>query len=218
MHKIAPRHAKCDSRGFSDAPLAASEENEFSPGHKTLRSNASSMICWADTTLPSSRVRSDALRTNLLRRVLLGRSVIGTVSGCLGVVFFGFEFADASAVTGVSIGSAGDTKNGAGTEPVPAGWLAAAAIRAARSLESRFFFISGRMLRLRDATASQYPECATLQYRAVMRARYHSTLPSQRCKSTTLQSCGGTILPCRNVPTLQPHKAIALWFSNAAPL
>jgi hypothetical protein len=99
------------------------------------------MICWADITLPSSRVRSDALRTNLLRRALLGRSVMGTVSGSFGLVFFGFERSGAGAVTGVLIVAAGDTNTGAGTEPVPAGWLAAAAIRAANSLESRFFFI-----------------------------------------------------------------------------
>src|SRR5580704_15951959 len=87
-------------RGLADATLAASEENEFSPVHKTLRSNASSMICWAETTLPSSLVRSDALRTNLLSRALLGRSVIGTVSGSLALVFFGFAGAGAAAVIG----------------------------------------------------------------------------------------------------------------------
>jgi hypothetical protein len=42
------------------------------------------MICWADITLPSSRVRSDALSTNLLNSALLGRRVMGTVSGSLG--------------------------------------------------------------------------------------------------------------------------------------
>ncbi len=46
------------------------------------------MICWADTTLPSSRVRSAALRTNLFNSSLLGRNVIGTVSDSLGFASF----------------------------------------------------------------------------------------------------------------------------------
>ena len=99
------------------------------------------MMCWADITLPSSRVRSDALRTNLLKRALLGRSVMGTVSGSFGFVFLGFERSGADAVAGILAFGAGEINTGAGTDPVPAGWLAAAAIRAANSLESRFFFI-----------------------------------------------------------------------------
>jgi hypothetical protein len=51
------------------------------------------MICCAETTLPSSRVRSEALSTNLFSNVLLGRRVIGTVSSSfsLGFVPFAFE-------------------------------------------------------------------------------------------------------------------------------
>ena len=79
-------------RGFAYAPFAASKENEFGMVHKTLRSRASSMICWAEITLPSSRVRSEAFRTNLLNSALLGRRVMGTVS-CSGLLFFGFESA-----------------------------------------------------------------------------------------------------------------------------
>jgi hypothetical protein len=129
------------SRGFSHASFAASEENKLCPAHKTLRSNASSMICWAETTLPSSRVRSDALRTNLFRRALVGRSVMGTVSGSLGLVFFAFERGGADSVTGSLAAGIEDTNTGAGAELAPAGWLAAAAIRAAKSLELRFFFM-----------------------------------------------------------------------------
>jgi len=57
------------------------------------------MICWADITLPSSRVRWDALRTNLLNSALLGRRVTGIVSGSFGLVFCGFERAGAGATT-----------------------------------------------------------------------------------------------------------------------
>lgn len=46
------------------------------------------MICWAKTALPSSRVRSAALRTYLFKRALDGLRVIGTVSGSFGLVFF----------------------------------------------------------------------------------------------------------------------------------
>ena len=99
------------------------------------------MICWAETTLPSSRVRSAALRTNLLSKALLGRSVIGTVS-VSGFAFFCFvRIGAASSLTGGLAAGAADTNTAAGTAPVPAGCLAAAAIRAAKSLESRFFFI-----------------------------------------------------------------------------
>ena len=121
--------------------FAASEENEFSPAHKSLRSSASSMICWADITLPSSRVRSDALRTNLFNRVLLGRSVMGTVSGSLGLIFFALERVGVDSATDPSFAGVEDTNTGAGAELIPAGCLAAAAIRAANSLESRFFFM-----------------------------------------------------------------------------
>ena len=105
------------------------------------------MICWADITLPSSRVRSDAFRTYLLNRALLGRRVIGTVSSS-GLAFLGFE--RAGAPTGTLASGVDDTNTGAGTvaagaDLVPAGCLAAAAIRAANSLESRFFFIRGSM-------------------------------------------------------------------------
>jgi hypothetical protein len=113
------------------------------------------MICWAETTLPSSTVRSEALITNLFKSALLGRSVMGTVSGSLGLGIL--AFGRAGAATGVAAGAfaagAEDTKvgagfaagagasTGAGAEFLPAGWLAAAAMRAARSLESRFFFM-----------------------------------------------------------------------------
>jgi hypothetical protein len=99
------------------------------------------MICWAEITLPSSRVRSDALRTNLFKRVLLGRSVMGTVSGSLGLIFFALERVGVDSVTAPLAAGVKDTNTGAGAELVPAGCLAAAAIRAANSLESRFFFM-----------------------------------------------------------------------------
>jgi hypothetical protein len=55
-------------------------------------------------------------------------------------------------VAGAFAAGADDTKTGAatvasaGAELLPAGWLAAAAMRAASSLESRFFFIQGPLL------------------------------------------------------------------------
>jgi hypothetical protein len=79
------------------------------------------MICWADITLPSSRVRSEALRTNLLKSALLGRSVMGTVSGSLGLVFLGFERVGAGAASGTLGAGVEDDSTGAGAEFVPAG-------------------------------------------------------------------------------------------------
>lgn len=110
------------------------------------------MICWAEITLPSSRVRSAALRTNLFNRALLGRRVMGTVSGSAGLAFFAFE--RAGAAVGALVAGVEDTKTGgeigaaagAGAEGLPAGWLAAAASRAANSLELRFFFIQEPLL------------------------------------------------------------------------
>jgi hypothetical protein len=108
------------------------------------------MICWADTTLPSSTVRCEALITNLFKSALLGRSVIGTESGSAGLVLLSFGRAGADAAAGAAGGvfAAGveDTNTGAavagmGADLLPAGWLAAAANLAAKSLESRFFFI-----------------------------------------------------------------------------
>jgi hypothetical protein len=95
------------------------------------------MICWADTTLPSSRVRSAALRTNLFSRSLLGRKVIGTVSGSLGFAFLCLArvASGAGSLTDAFVGGAGDTGTGAGIAVAPAGWLAAAASLAAKSLE-----------------------------------------------------------------------------------
>jgi hypothetical protein len=105
------------------------------------------MICWAEITLPSSRVRSAAFRTNLLNNALLGRRVIGTVSGS-GLIFLDFDRSGAAGCTLAS--GAEDTKTGAagaGTDFAPTGWLAAAASRAARSLDSLFFFI-GRLIKV----------------------------------------------------------------------
>jgi hypothetical protein len=80
-------------------------------------------------------VRSDALRTNLFKRALVGRSVIGTVSGSLRLAFFGFDGAASGAGTDCTGAGCVEINVGAGKEPRPAGWLAAAAIRAAKSLE-----------------------------------------------------------------------------------
>ena len=102
------------------------------------------MICWADTTLPSSRVRSEALSTNLLSKLLLGRRVIGTVSGGLGFVAFVFEgLADGGVSDAGLVITAGGAVMEGSVELAPAGLLAAAAIRAARSLASRLFFMWG---------------------------------------------------------------------------
>jgi hypothetical protein len=48
--------------------------------------------------------------------------------------------------TGADTGATAGASTGAGAELLPAGWLAAAATRAAKSLESRFFFIRGPLL------------------------------------------------------------------------
>jgi hypothetical protein len=73
----------------------------------------------------------------------VGRRVMGTVSGSLRLIFLGFDGAASDAGTGCTAAGCGETNVGAGKELRPAGWLAAAAIRAANSLESRFFFIWG---------------------------------------------------------------------------
>jgi fructose-1,6-bisphosphatase/sedoheptulose 1,7-bisphosphatase-like protein len=75
---------------------------------------------------------------------------MGTVSGSLGLVFLAFERVTTGAATGSLVAGVEDTNTGAsagaGAELLPAGWLAAAAIRAANSLESRFFFMLGPFL------------------------------------------------------------------------
>lgn len=102
------------------------------------------MICWAETTLPSSRVRSEALSTYLFSRSFLGRRVIGTVSGGLGFVALALEglVEGGASDAGVVAGAEGVTREGS-VVLAPAGLLAAAAIRAARALASRLFFIRG---------------------------------------------------------------------------
>lgn len=168
------------------------------------------MICWADITLPSSRVRSDALRTNLFKRALLGRSVMGTVSGSLGLVFFDLERVGADSATDSLAAGIEDTNTGTGVELVPAGCLAAAAIRAANSLESRFFFMYGlgsdcAMVRNHNTAITQH-----CKHHAFTNARYYGVLPLWRCNITTLQSCNGTILRHRSVSEPQCHKSILL--------
>jgi len=66
---------------------------------------------------------------------------MGTVSGSLRVAFFGFDGAASDTEIGDTAAGCGEINVGAGKELRPAGWLAAAAIRAAKSLESRFFFM-----------------------------------------------------------------------------
>ena len=66
---------------------------------------------------------------------------MGTVSGSLRLAFLGFDGAASDSGTGIAAAGCGETNIGAGKELRPAGWLAAAAIRAANSLESLFFFM-----------------------------------------------------------------------------
>jgi hypothetical protein len=80
----------------------------------------------------------------------VGRRVMGTVSGSMRLAFFGFD----GETGGVAAGS-DETNVGGDRELRPAGWLAAAAIRAANSLESRFFFIGGLWLGLCGSATSQ---------------------------------------------------------------
>lgn len=86
----------------------------------------------------------------------MGRSVMGTVSGSLRFTFFGFDGGASGAGAGCMAAGCAEINVGAGKEPRPAGWLAAAAIRAANSLESRFFFIGayGVVSRSRDITVA----------------------------------------------------------------
>jgi hypothetical protein len=79
----------------------------------------------------------------LLSKALLGRNVIGTVSTSGFVFFCLVRHGDGGSSIVVLTAGAEDTSTGAGTDPAPAGCLAAAEIRAANSLESRFFFIWG---------------------------------------------------------------------------
>jgi hypothetical protein len=135
------------------------------------------MICWAEITLPSSRVRSEAFKTNLLKSALLGRRVIGTVSGS-GFIFLDFDRSGAATCTLVS--GVEDTNTGAaaeGTDLAPTGWLAAAASRAAKSLDSLFFFIRAPFVvagwcgvtiaRLHNVATLSRHGCAALQRFAV---------------------------------------------------
>jgi hypothetical protein len=66
---------------------------------------------------------------------------MGTVSGSLRLAFFGFDGAASRAGATFMAAGCDEINVGADEEPRPAGWLAAAAIRAANALESRFFFI-----------------------------------------------------------------------------
>src|SRR6185312_1371691 len=74
--------------GFADASFASAKKNDLGLAHASTFSKASIMICWAETTLPSSLVRSDAFSTNLFQRLLSGRRVIGIV--CWGCFCFAF--------------------------------------------------------------------------------------------------------------------------------
>jgi hypothetical protein len=66
---------------------------------------------------------------------------MGPVSGSFRLAFFGFNDAASAAGIGDAAAGCGETNVGVGKELRPAGWLAAAAIRAAKSLESLFFFM-----------------------------------------------------------------------------
>jgi hypothetical protein len=80
---------------------------------------------------------------------------MGTESDSMGLVFLDFDRAGATVgvATGVLAAGVEDTNvgggfgastgasTGSGVEFLPAGWLAAFSIRAAKSLESRFFFM-----------------------------------------------------------------------------
>jgi hypothetical protein len=145
---------------------------------------------------------------------------MGTESDSLGLAFLAFERLGVGATSGVAAGALAsaveDTNTGAligadaGAALLPAGWLAAAAMRAAKSLESRFFFIRGPLLWWRDGVASQYRDFTILQLHAVASARHHSILPLERCNSTTLQPRGCATLRHQDGTTLRCQTAIAL--------
>jgi hypothetical protein len=58
----------------------------------------------------------------------------------LDLVFFALERSVSDGGSAVLTGGCDEANIGMGAEVAPAGWLAAAAIRAANSLESRFVF------------------------------------------------------------------------------
>jgi hypothetical protein len=198
--------------GFTDAPFTAAKENEFGPIHKTLRSSASSMICWAETTLPSSRVRSDSLRTNLFKSALEGRSVMGTVSGSIRLAFFGCEGAAASATDGLA-GGCGETKVGAGKELLPAGWLAAAAIRAANSLESLFFFILEAYGL--DGAIARHHSTAIAQHCNTMQSRMRGITAFCRHTVAIVRHCGSAVACYSGIVALRRYDAAHLRLSDA---
>jgi len=212
--------------GFAYAPLAATEENEFGTAHETPRSSTSSMICWTEITLPPSRVRSEAFRTYLVNSALLGRRVMGTVSGS-GLIFLAFDRAGTAAGALASV--AGDTNTGVagGTDFAPTGWLAAAASRAARSLESLLFFIRTLFMvarwcgvtiaRLHNIATPSRHECPALQCFAVEALQEYDTEIAQRC-SAPMSNRSSTLMPqhCASRP-LYRHAIVALRRHALAP-
>jgi hypothetical protein len=116
----------------------------------------------------------------LLSKALLGRNVIGTVSASGFAFFCLVRFGAGSSSAGGLTTGAADISTGAGTDPVPAGCLAAAAIRAANSLESRFFFIWGL-----------HCDCAMLWN--------HNTAITRHCNSALLRMHGITPFCRRDV-------------------
>jgi hypothetical protein len=105
------------------------------------------------------------LSTNLFNQAFVGRRVIGTVSGCLGLVVFGFERATGGTISFVAAttGAEGATTSVVKTL-VPAGLLAAAAIRAANSLATRLFFMEAAVIVGRfDAAMPQLRSIAILR-------------------------------------------------------
>jgi hypothetical protein len=182
------------------------------------------MICWADITLPSSRVRSAALLTYLLSSALLGRSVMGTVSDSAGLVFFALGRAGSDAATGawaegakdINTGAGAAARAGLGAERLPAGWLAAAAIRAANSLESRFFFMTKTFAvmlrwhgitipRLRNIATPGSHKCATSQHFAAQALQLCDTAIVQRRDSPVAWHRGASALQCLGILPLRWH-------------
>ncbi len=98
------------------------------------------MISCAETTLPVSRVRSDAFNMYLFKRARFGRRLMGTVSTSAGFGFFRLRPFERAFVGNGALG-AGAIAIRAAVDRIPAGWLAASVIRAANSSASRFFFI-----------------------------------------------------------------------------
>ena len=106
------------------------------------------------------------------------------------VCFAGVERVGADSATDPSAAVVEDTDTGEGAELVPAGCLAAAAIRAANSLESRFFFMYGlgsdwAMMREHNTAITQHCNAMQLRMHSIVAFCRHGVAIVQRQDTST---------------------------------